>query len=79
MIGLIILTISIGYIFVNKEIPYLCNRGIETLCGLWGNKMYANTNIKCLGWHKDVSGLVYYLIWDNDVNKIIEVRAWELR
>ena len=45
----------------------------------WGNKMYANTNIKCLGWHKDVSGLVYYLIWDNDVNKIIEVRAWELR
>ena len=34
VIGLIILTISIGYIFVNKEIPYLCNRGIETLCGL---------------------------------------------
>ena len=26
--------VSIGYIFVNKEIPYLCNRGIETLCGL---------------------------------------------
>ena len=32
-IGLILLTIAIGYVF-NKKIPYLCKQGISTLCGL---------------------------------------------